>query len=172
MFAPALTVAVLCAQFSNHSLGVSGNATTSTDKDPLYSLSLEGSWYAENGFDLYLHIPIGLTTRLAGPSPDGTFGYRQHLVTGGHLGVRYLFLEEHLRPFVGAHLASVVIVPFSTDPIPLAGIGALAGVEYFVTDTIAIGARGHYDFLLDVTRPEGIGLRHNFGVSVSVAAFF
>lgn len=171
MFLPVLTVAVVCAQFSNHSLGVSGNATTSSDKDPLYSLSLEGSWYVENGFDLYVHVPIGITTMLRGPAPNGDFGRAQHLVTGGHVGVRYLFLEEHFRPFAGAHLASVVIIKPEADSIPFGGVGALVGFEYFVTDAFAIGARAHYDFLLDFLKPT-VMLRHNFGASLSVATFF
>jgi hypothetical protein len=171
MFLPVLTVAVVCAQFSNHSLGVSGNATTSAEKEPLYSLSLEGSWYVENGFDLYVHVPIGLTTTLIGPSPSGSFGYGQNLVTGGHVGVRYLFLEEHFRPFIGAHLASIVIVKPGQDAHPFGGAGVLAGAEYFVTDTVAIGARAHYDVLLDFLRPT-VRVRHNFGASLSIGVFF
>lgn len=162
MFLPLLTAAVVCGQFSNHSLGVGANAATSIDHHPLWSLSLEGSWYIENGFDLYVQVPFTLTT---------TTPNRLTPATGIHLGVRYLFLEESIRPWVGLHLANVTVFTMP-DPTIFAGVGAAAGLEFFFTDAFTIGARGTYDLVLNVDLTRPVDVRHNFGASLSVATWF
>ena len=72
------------AQFGNRSLGVGATVNSSIASSQLYGLTLEGSYYIENGFDLYLHIPLMLvSTPFGADTPTGkgwVFG------SGGHLG--------------------------------------------------------------------------------------
>ena len=49
--------------------------------------------------------------------------------TGGHAGVRYLFMEESVRPYAALHLSVLVLF---TQPAALAfvGPGATFGVRF------------------------------------------
>ena len=170
-----LTLAVLLAgtahaQFAHRSFGggvsfvkfTGGSATTGLDF--AIPVALEGSLYIENGFDVYLQVPLMIVrVKAGGPRSDGTgevFG------TGGHLGVRYLFLQETIRPYAGLELAGVVLL---TNPtVIFAGPGASAGIDWFVADTISLGARGFFDLFLELNAP----LRPSFGGGLSFAAYF
>ena len=104
------------AQFANRSLGgglgfVKLLGGGSLGVDFAAPLNLEGSLYIENGFDVFVQIPLMLVSVAQGAAtPSGAglvFG------TGGHLGVRYLFSEETIRPYVGLELAGFVLLTAS-----------------------------------------------------------
>ncbi len=161
------------AQFANRSLGAGigfiklfGGSTqgTATGVDYAVPLTIEGSLYIENGFDVFAHIPLMLVSVTRGAStPSGAgliFG------TGGHLGVRYLFSEETLRPYVGLELAGFVLL--TSSPVVFVGPGVVGGLDYFIADTVSIGARGFFDLFIELNVP----LRPAVGATVSVAVYF
>ena len=161
------------AQFANRSLGgglgfvklLGGSSLGgATGVDFAVPLTLEGSLYIENGFDIYAHVPIMLVSVTSGAATASGAG----LVfgTGGHLGVRYLFLEETVRPYVGLEIAAFVLITKTT--VVFAGPGVVAGIDYFVADTVSIGARGFFDLFIELNVP----IRPAFGGGASVAVYF
>lgn len=158
------------AQFANRSVGgglsfvkfTGGSAASGLDF--AVPLTLQGSIYLENGFDLYAQVPLMLVQVNAGAStPDG---HGQVFGTGAHLGARYLFSEETLRPWVGLELACFVLL--TTTPLVFAGPGASLGVDWFVSDSISVGAHGFFDLFVELNAP----LRPSFGGGLSFAAYF
>lgn len=161
------------AQFANRSLGgglgfikLFGGSSSAgvTGVDFAVPLTLEGSLYIESGFDIYIHIPVMLVNVTAGadtPSGRGLiFG------SGGHLGVRYLFAEETLRPYVGIEVAGMVLI--TKSPVVFVGPGAVVGVDYFVADTVSIGARAFFDLFIELNVPP----RPAIGGGIAAAAYF
>jgi outer membrane protein len=131
------------ASFANRSLGLgltgfklfgeSGNI------DWGVPISLEAAYYIENGFELYLRVPAMV---LSQPLlvPPVIFG------TGGQFGLRYLFMEESIRPFINFHLAGLVF--FREPKVVFAGPGAGAGIEFFVGDSVSLGLRAYGDLFV------------------------
>jgi outer membrane protein len=159
-FAPDAT-----AQYANRSLGVGAQATTSIDHAPQWAVTLEGSAYIESGFDLFLRVPLLITNTPVGAATPSGGG--QVFGTGGSLGIRFLFLEERIRPFVGIQLSGLVLF---TQPVVdySVGPGASVGTDFFVSQAVSIGLRASYDLLIELNKP----LRHNFGAGLNVAAIF
>ena len=161
------------AQFANRSLGAGlgfikllgdSSAPGATGVDFAVPLTLEGSMYLENGFDLYLHVPLLLLQVSSGAFTASGAGLV--MGTGGHAGVRFLFSEETLRPYVGIELAGFYL--FTKQPIWFIGPGVVLGLEYFVADTVAIGARGFFDLFIELN----FSPRPSFGGGLSVAFYF
>lgn len=153
------------AQYANRSLGVGAQATTSINNGAQWAVTLEGSVYIDSGFDVFLRIPLMITDTPTGAATASGSG--QVFGTGGSLGVRYLILEEQIRPYVGIQVSTLVLF---TQPLVnyYFGPGATAGCDFFLTDFLSIGLRGSYDMFIDLNRP----LRHNFGAGLNVAALF
>lgn len=130
------------AQFANRSLGVSVGyfrISDSNDKgfDWAVPLSLEASLYIESGFDVVLRVPLMLVTeRITG---------KQTFATGGQLGIRYLFSEESLRPYFGIDIAYLHVFREQGLTMDYVGLGPHLGVDYFVSESVSIGARGYVD---------------------------
>src|SRR4051812_28347235 len=106
------------AQYANRSLGVGVQATASINNNALWGLTLDGSLYIENGFEVFLRVPILIADTATGAGTPS--GRGQIFGTGGSLGVRYLFLEEHVRPYVGLQLSGLVLF---TQPDPNVSFG-------------------------------------------------
>jgi outer membrane protein len=134
-------------------------------------LWLEGSYYAESGFDVYLRVPVALASvRIGAPTPDGAGIV---VAMGGQFGVRYLFLEETLRPFVSLHLSGIYVIRPTNNDVTigsnlLVGPGVGAGVEYFIADSISLQARGFFDWFIALNSPQ----RFSLGGTVTVATYF
>lgn len=141
--------------FANRSLGVGLGGFKLLGETPLIDwgapLTLEGGLYLENGWDFYLRVPLMLLKQNANPDQPLIFAF------GGQLGVRYLFLEESVRPYLGAHLAGLYLV---RDALPnyFVGPGANAGLEFFVVESISIGARAYVDLYLNLNQPPGFSV--------------
>lgn len=150
------------AQFANRSIGV-GVGYMSLNFDNVYDRSipagLEGSLYIENGFDLtarayamFLNSPV-----------DG----RQFIGVFGAAGVRYLFSEESVRPYVGADIG--YFQTFGTEtPVNRVGLSPSGGLDYFVADTVSIGARGQFTLYVMLNQRVATSL----GLHLSAAAWF
>ncbi|MCL2179324.1 MAG: porin family protein [Proteobacteria bacterium] len=137
-------LAVLCfstsaqAQYANKSLGVGLGATgffsRGEPSDWGVSLALAGSIYIEDGWEVGVQIPLMIYR-------DAVSG-RQHFAMGLNANFRYLFLEEHIRPYLGAQLGGSYIFGRSSEDVSLFGeLGPMGGVDFFVSDTVSIGPR-------------------------------
>jgi outer membrane protein len=125
--------------------------------------TLEGGFYLESGFALYLRIPFMLLKQTTG---ELVFGM------GGQLGVRYLLLEEAVRPYVMLHLAALVLNRDATSiPNVFAGPGTGFGVDFFVTDSVSLGLRATADLYLTLTQTE-IKVQVSLGGAASIAVYF
>ncbi len=135
-------------------------------------LWLEGNFYAENGFDVYVRIPVALANvKIGAPTASGA---GLVVATGAQFGVRYLFLEESIRPFVSLHLSGLYVIrPTNTGLVDvgsnvLAGPGAGAGVEFFVGESVSLQPRGFFDWFIALNAPQ----RFNLGFSLTVSTYF
>lgn len=153
------------AQFANRSLGVSATASTTISNSQLYGLTLEGSHYIENGFDVYLRVPLVVASTQLGA--DTVSGKGWVLGTGTNLGVRYLLSEQQVRPYLGVHLSALVLIT-KPEIQYFFGPGATAGLDWFFADAFSIGARTSYDLFIDLNKP----LRHHFSGGVVLATGF
>lgn len=152
------------AQYANKSLGVGfGVMSINAENEPVkwgLPITLEGGLYIENGFEAFVRIPLMILNQ-SPLSPPLIVG------TGGQLGARYLFLEEDIRPWAGAELSFLYI--FRGDlQSAFFGLGPAAGVDYFVTDTVSIGAKGFFDLYLTLNAP----VRVSFGAGLNVHTYF
>ena len=128
------------AQFANHSLGLELGYLNFNNTEALgntFFLGLDASLYIENGFEvvsltklMFPYDPIA-DTRVLGLAPS--------------LGVRYLFLEESFRPYVGVDLSYLHLFRDAGDS-NYVGLGPNLGIEYFASDSISIGLRGQLNF--------------------------
>ena len=132
------------AQFANRSLGLSAGYMSFNNTASLNStvfLGFDASLYIENGFEV-----VSLT-KIA--SPDGS---HQRAAGGGPgplVGIRYLFMEESFRPYLGADLSYLHIFKPQGDS-DFFGVGPNAGLEFFVSDSISLGARAQFNVYLSL----------------------
>ncbi|MDP3499245.1 MAG: hypothetical protein Q8S33_02900 [Myxococcales bacterium] len=179
----ALTFSLITASaahatsFANRGLGLGLGymrifSDDSTVPDFAIPLWLEGSYYAENGFDVYIRIPLALANvKIGAPTASGA---GLVVATGGQFGVRYLFLEETIRPFVSLHLSGIYVLrPTQAGSVDigsnlLAGPGVGAGVEYFVGDSVSLQLRGFADWFISLNGPQ----RFSLGSTLTVATYF
>ncbi len=147
------------ASFANRMLGLSGGYSTFTNNNvaltTVVPIALEAGYYIESGFDLYLRVQISLVRQGVGfgadrNNPGFLFGI------GGQLGIRYLFLEESIRPYVGVHLAGMGLPSeLRVGPPGYGGLGINGGVDFFLSDSISLGLRGYFDLLMSVRGDTG-----------------
>lgn len=130
------------AQYANKSLTIAPGylvADRGVGFDGAIPLYIGGSLYLEGGFELYTHFPLAIVQQRG----QNVLGW------GNHTGVRYLLMEDYLRPYVGLELAFLQILG-TVDPRISVGPGAIAGVEYFLTPSVSLGVRGQIDLFLSL----------------------
>lgn len=163
----ALLSAPARAQFANRQLGIGVGFTKFTNSglsglDFTVPITLEGGLYVENGFDLYLRIPLMFVRSISGLINFGL---------GGQLGGRYLFLEETIRPWLGAHLSFTYLFRGEgSEGNAIFGPGLNGGVDFFVADTLSIGPRVFFDLYVALNTPNPF--RPSFGGVVSINTYF
>ncbi|MGQ0506407.1 MAG: hypothetical protein ACT4TC_13935 [Myxococcaceae bacterium] len=149
------------AQFANYSISLhSGYLVLG---DPSVSgavpIGLGFSKYLDSGFEFTAHasfmiLPLRTTGTL-------TWG----LEVGP--GIRYLFMEEEFRPYLGLDMSGRYIDGITTSNL-FFGVGPSGGFEYFVSDQISIGLRGQLSFYLRLNDPVQLG----GGALATFAAYF
>lgn len=178
-FATLHPTAAHAGSYANRGLGLGvGFMKLFTDDATVPDFSvpfwLEGSYYAESGFDVYVRIPLALAYLKVGAPPNGGAGFV--FATGGQFGMRYLFMEESLRPFVSAHLSAIVVLQPSAMGIgvgsTLVGPGVGAGVEYFVAESVSLQARGFFDWFIGINCGLSNCQRFSVGGSLTVSTYF
>ena len=154
------------AQYAPHSLGLSPNVSSALGtRSAMYGVTIEFSNYLESSFEFFARVPILIAEVSVGA--DTADGSGRVFSTGGSLGVRYLFLESAVRPWVGLQLSGVVLVT-KPDVTWFLGAGPSVGVEWVLDESWSIGARGVYDVFIDLNRP----WRHQLGASLNVSVLF
>lgn len=163
-----LASATAHAQFANRRIGLEVSPMRFTDRELTTGLMavLDGAVYLDNGFELGLRVPFAMF--LTGQSNQ------QRLGTGGQAYARYLFLQESLRPWIDLEVDVLYIFRDSTDGSPneqvFAGPGASAGLEYFLTNEVSIGARAMFTLYFGVNNSAPV--RPSYGGTASVQVYF
>ncbi|MCL2011752.1 MAG: porin family protein [Cystobacterineae bacterium] len=134
-------VAALCfaapaqAQYANKSLGISlGGMGFSAREEPVrwgIPLNLEASLYIENGWDVGMQVPLLFLV-------DKT--NKWYFTLGTSFNFRYLFMEERIRPYLGAQLGFIYIFRQDNSSFFL-DIGPILGVDFFISNSVSIGPR-------------------------------
>jgi len=163
-------LAVLCfatpaeAQYGNHRMGLGAGAMHFRAKDMesiwgLVPLALEYSIYIEDGFDIGAQVPMVIFF--------DTITKKEYFAMGTGFNFRYLFMEEHIRPYVGAQLGGIYIFGRAASSFFI-DIGPIGGLDYFISDTWSIGPRlfANLHFMLNER------LRYSFGGFFSVHTYF
>lgn len=150
------------ASFANRNLGlgVSGFAivgdSTAIGIDWGVPITLEGGFYIDSGFELFLKVPLLFAQQKFGVTQNDGPGIV--IASGGQFGVRYLFLEESIRPYVSLHLAGLYFIrdeKLNAGRLNnfFAGPGAALGVDFFVGESISLGIRAYTDMYLTLNKP-------------------
>ena len=117
-----LVVGLLCgtqafasASFANRNLGLGvggfgivGNSTA-VGIDWGVPITLEGGFYIESGFEVFLRIPLLFAYQKFGVTADDGPGIV--IASGGQFGLKYMFLEESIRPYVTAARRRALLHP-------------------------------------------------------------
>ncbi|WP_225413282.1 hypothetical protein [Stigmatella hybrida] len=150
------------AQFDNHSLGVSlgyMNFQKTAGLEGGVFLGLEGSYYIEGGFDFVSLTKLSF--------PKDPISNKRVVGVAPSAGIRYLFLEESIRPYAGADLSYLFVFrPETTGQY--VGIGPNVGLDLFVTDSVSVGVRGQYIFYIALNEET----QHSLAFSAGAAAYF
>lgn len=134
------------AQFGNRSLGVSGGYLSIVDPTIEWGvpLQLESSIFLEEGWESTFRVPLMILQ-------DKVLN-RQVVATGGNVGLRYLFTQETVRLYAGAELAFLYIFR-DNGQTTFVGLAPNAGVDFFVSDSFSLGARGTLNVYLALNEP-------------------
>ncbi len=164
------------ASFANRSLGLGLSGFKFIGDGDLVDfglpISLEGSYYIDSGFVLFLNASVTFFYQRKFVLPGGEGGLV--LGGGGQVGLRYLFLEENIRPFVDLYAAVLgigrdeTLQGTGTAPKVFGGPGVAAGVDFFVAESISVGPRAFVDLFITLNFPPRFAL----GGQVNVATYF
>lgn len=161
------------AQFANRSLGLQVGYM---DLDQVAGvidwgvpLGLTYSAYIDNGFEWTFNINGMLLTvsQVGDQSPGQVLG-----VAGGP-GIRYLFLQESLRPYLGTDLSYLHVffgnlgADYTANYV---GVGPFAGLDYFVTDSVSIGAKAQLNVYVTLTNR--LEFQTSKGLFLTASAWF
>lgn len=160
------TEAMASASFANRNLGlgVSGfgilGAGSSIGIDWGVPITLEGGFYIDSGFEVFLRIPLMFAYQKFGVTRDGGPGIV--IASGGQFGIKYMFLEESIRPYVTLHLAGLYFIRDAAASMNLPnfyiGPGIGVGVDFFVGESVSLGARAYLDMYVTLNVPPNFAL--------------
>jgi outer membrane protein len=148
------------AQFANRSLGLSlgyMNFNNTASLNNTVFVGFDASLYIESGFEAVSLTKISF--------PEDPITGNRVVGLAPSLGIRYLFLEESIRPYVGADLSYLHIFKQQGES-NFFGIGPNAGIEVFVSDSIALGARAQFNAYLSLSERVQTSLILSGGASV------
>ena len=111
-------------------------------------VTVGAGYFTAIGYNLWFDIlqadiGIGSERIVSGREPGPIFSF------SGTSGVRYQFLEERIRPYIGAHIQYLQIISVTPNPeIPTnaltgtapfwVGLRGTGGVEYYLADEVSI----------------------------------
>jgi outer membrane protein len=138
------------AQYANHSIGFEAgymvfDSDIGAGDGP--DVGVEATVYLDNGFELYFRTLIGLhKDQAADKNAIGAFPA---------VGVRYLFSDESLRPYVGVTASYLHFFGGDTLPGSLFAVSPNLGLEYFFEANTALGLQAEYHRVLALNGPSG-----------------
>lgn len=148
------TQAFASASFANRSLGLSVSGFKLLGDSPgvdwIVPIALEGGLYIDSGFEVFLRPQFFIANTIIGANTPSGMGLI--IGGGGQLGVRYLFLEESIRPYVGLHIAAIVLNR-TPQVAAFPGAGTEFGCDFFVGESVSLGIRAVADLFIDLNRP-------------------
>jgi outer membrane protein len=154
------------AQFANKSLGLqvgflSLQGVAGNELDYGLPVGLNGSLYIENGFEATAQVGVIV-------AHDKILNSNILALDGPAIGIRYLFMEESVRPFAGLDLSYLQLFGTSEQPnTAFAGLGPNAGVDIFVTDSISIGLKVRFNIYVSLNE-----VWTTFGATLTAATYF
>lgn len=149
------------AQFANRSIGFSTGYMQLNDNvlTRAFPFGLMGTYYLEDGLELTARVH-GLIITLA---LDGT----QSFAASGGLGVRYLFLQEQFRPYVGVEL-SYFQAFFQSGGLNYVGASPAAGFDVMFGPQLSFGPRAQVNVYWMLNK----SINAAFEVTGELAAYF
>jgi outer membrane protein len=154
------------AQLANKSLGLetgylSVNGTAGDELDFGVPVGLAGSIYIDQGFELVAHLGIMAVH-------DRVLNQNVLALDGPALGVRYLLLEERIRPFVGLDVNFLYLPGNVQQPsTAFAGLGPNAGAELLLNDGFSIGLCARFNWYVSP-----IQMWESFGATLRASTYF
>jgi outer membrane protein len=152
------------AQYENSSVWLSGGYM---DLDEAAGVSngipigIGYSGFIDSGFEWTVSVEgMLLTTRV---------DERKIFGLAGGPGLRYLFLQDWIRPWVGADLSYLHIFNFD-DASNFVGLGPKVGIDFFLARQFSLGLRGQFN--LYVTVRDQVELQTSLGGAAVAAAWF
>ncbi|MFN7135311.1 MAG: hypothetical protein ACK4N5_24770 [Myxococcales bacterium] len=135
------------AQFKNHTIGFEAGymvvgRSLGASSGPV--IGIDSSLYIENGFDLFFRVAAGIHEDLLARSNSVGFFPA--------MGVRYLFSEEHLQPFLGANLAFMHFFGSPNLPPALFSVSPNVGLSYYFTEDFSVGLQAEYHLILSLNQ--------------------
>jgi outer membrane protein len=162
--ASALASTHAFAQHENHSLSLAAGYTNLRDAAAAtygFPIGFGCTGYIDSGFEWTANVDAMLLTE------SGTARNIFGLAAGP--GLRYLFLQESIRPWVGAEISYLHLFQIDQASSHL-GLGPNAGLDFFVTEQFSLGLKGHLDFYAILRDP--IALRTSVGGVLVGSAWF
>ncbi|MFP2911625.1 hypothetical protein ACLESD_42690 [Pyxidicoccus sp. 3LFB2] len=151
------------AQFANRSLGLSLGYMDFNNTNGLENalfLGIDASLYIESGFEV-----VSLS-KISFPK-DNTSGQDRRVVgLAPSLGLRYLFSEESIRPYLGTDISYLIV--FKNTVSNFVGIGPNVGIDFFVSDSVSVGLRGQYNIYIALNEQT----QNSIALSAGAAAYF
>jgi outer membrane protein len=150
------------AQYQNNSIGLNVGYLDLDEAQGLnwaIPLGLHASRYFDANVEGTAHA-IGLLAQVP-ISQKYAFGF---LI---QLGARYLFMTEAIRPYAGAHFSFFNVFADNAQ-YQYGGVGANAGVDYFLNDAWSIGVRGQANLYLTLNAPA----TWSYGLSLEISTWY
>jgi outer membrane protein len=166
LVASALASTHALAQYENHALSLSvGYVALHQGVVIVPGIAGGVGWtdYIDGGFEWTANADAMLL-----PEPDMTgniFG-----VSGGP-GLRYLFLQESIRPWVGVALGYLLLFRSDQSWSHL-GLGPSLGLDVFLTRQISLGLKVRLDFYGVLRDRDPISLQISSGGALVASAWF
>jgi outer membrane protein len=104
-------------------------------------IGFDASLYIESGFEVVSFTKIAF--------PEDPISRQRVVGLAPSLGVRYLFLEESIRPYLGADLSYLHVFKPAGDS-NFVGLGPNAGLDFFVSDSVSLGVRAQFNVYLSL----------------------
>ena len=156
---------------ASRSLGLGAGVTRlftddATTPDLVGTLWLEGAWLADDWAQVFVAVPIGVgQVKLGAPTSSGA---GLVLLTGGQLGVRYLFTHSQVRPVVGAQLTGLYVLTSNANTSHLLfGPGVHGGLELDAGSSVSVRLHGAFDWFITLNAPQRLSVGATLTVSTS-----
>lgn len=160
--------AMLCsgaahAQFANRSIGFSAGYIQLNDNilNRGFPFGLMGTYYLEDGLEL--------TARVHGLIVTVLLTNTQSFAASGGFGLRYLFLQEQFRPYVGVEISYFQLIgQGGGELLNYVGAAPAAGFDLMLGSQFSLGPRGQVNLFWMLNR----NLNFAYEVTVEAAAYF